>query len=125
MSIEANKAVARRYMQAVVDGDIDTIEAVQHPDVSWWILGFGTMDRATFTDQVRQGLLTAKTRSIDITALTAEEDRVAVMAEGEMVFSDGKIYRNSYHNLLVIRDGLIVEGREYMDTRAVEKAFKP
>jgi ketosteroid isomerase-like protein len=30
---------------------------------------------------------------------------------------------NHYHNLLVIRDGLIVEGREYMDTKA--KRRKP
>jgi ketosteroid isomerase-like protein len=30
---------------------------------------------------------------------------------------------NQYHNLLVIRDGLIVEGREYMDTKATAEAF--
>ena len=39
--IEANKNVACRYMQAVVDGDIATIEGLQHPDCTWWILGFG------------------------------------------------------------------------------------
>lgn len=38
-----------------------------------------------------------------------------------MVFAD-RVYRNSYHNLLVIRDGLIVEGREYMDTKASTEA---
>ena len=109
-------------MQAVVDGDIATVEAVQHPDVSWWILGFGTLDKKAFTDSVR-GLIAAKERNIRITGLTAEGDRVAVQAEGEIVYPDGKIYRNSYHNLLVIQGGLIVEGREYMDTRAVEAAF--
>lgn len=122
MSIEANKALARRYMQAVVDGDIATVEALQHPDVSWWILGFGTLDKKAFTDSVR-GLIAARERNIRITGLTAEGDRVAVQAEGEIIYPDGKIYRNSYHNLLVIQGGLIVEGREYMDTRAVEAAF--
>ena len=57
--IEANKAVARRYMQAVVDGDIATIEALQHPDCTWWILGFGDMTRADLIASVRDGLLTA------------------------------------------------------------------
>lgn len=120
--VEANKAVARRYMQAVVDGDIDTVEALQHPDVKWWILGFGDMDRASFVESVRTGLLTADKRSAEITGLTAEGDRVAIEAKGEMVFPD-KVYRNQYHNLLIIRDGLIVEGKEYMDTRAAAAAF--
>jgi hypothetical protein len=120
--VEANKAVARRYMQAVVDGDIDTVAALQHPDVKWWILGFGDMDRATFIASVRDGLIAAESRRAEITGITAEGDRVAVEAWSEMLFP-GKTYRNQYHNLLVIRDGLIVEGREYMDTRAAAAAF--
>jgi ketosteroid isomerase-like protein len=120
--IEANKAVVRRYMQAVVDGDIGTIQALQHPDVKWWILGFGDMDRATFTASVKGGLIAAQERRVEITGLTAEGDRIAVEAWSEMIFPD-KVYRNQYHNLLVIRDGLIVEGREYMDTRAAAAAF--
>ena len=39
-----------------------------------------------------------------------------------MTFPD-KVYRNIYHNLVVIRDGLIVAGREYMDTKAAQDAF--
>jgi ketosteroid isomerase-like protein len=122
VNIEDNKTVARRYMQAVADGDMATIEQLQHTDVSWWILGHGDMDRATFISMVKQGLLSAQQRNITILALTAEDDRVAVMAEGEMIFSD-RTYRNSYHNLLTIRDGQIIAGREYMDTRAAAEAF--
>src|SRR3546814_20882325 len=70
----------------------------------------------------RSGLLAAEKRSLEIISMTAEGDRVAYEAKGEMVFPD-RVYSNSYHNLLVIRDGLIVEGREYMDTMAVAKAF--
>lgn len=119
---EANKAVVRRYLQAVVDGDLTTIEALQHPDCSWWVLGTGVIDRDTFTRMVGEGLLSATKRTIDIIGMTAEGDRVAVMLEGRMEFP-GALYCNSYHNLLVIRDGLIVEGREYMDTRAAAEAF--
>jgi ketosteroid isomerase-like protein len=119
MSVEDNKALVRRYMQAVIDGDIGTIEALQHPDVKWWVLGVGDLDRAQFTEGVRTALLTADTRHIEITGLTAEGDRVAVECRSEMVFP-GHVYRNIYHNLLVIRDGVIIEGREYMETRALQ-----
>jgi uncharacterized protein len=121
-NIERNKDIARRYMQAVVDGDIDTLSALQHADCQWWILGYGDMDRATFIAMVSEGLLTAKQRNINILELTAEDDRVAVMAEGEMIY-DNSVYRNSYHNMLYIRDGQIVAGREYMDTKAAADAF--
>ena len=120
--IEANKAVARRYMQAVIDGDVATLEALQHPEVSWWILGYGAMSRADFIASVTEGLLSASKRHVEIIGLTAEGDRVAVEAISEMVFPD-RVYRNEYHNLLVIRDGQIVSGREYMDTRLAAAAF--
>ncbi|HEY3850862.1 MAG TPA: nuclear transport factor 2 family protein [Steroidobacteraceae bacterium] len=121
-TIEANKALVHRYAQAVIDGDVATLEALQHPDVTWWVLGQGSVDRATFNALVRSGLIAARTRSLEILGITAEGDRVAYEAEGEMVFPD-RVYRNRYHNLLVIRDGLIVQGREYMDTKAVAEAF--
>ena len=120
--IEANKAVARRYLRAVEEGDIDVIEALQHPDCSWWILGHGDMSRADFIDSVKQGLLTSERRSVEVVGITAEGDRVAVEVRGEMVFP-GRVYRNDYHNLLIIRDGQIVSGKEFMDTRAVAEAF--
>lgn len=122
--VEANKNVARRYMQAVVDGDIATVEALQHPDCTWWILEFGDMTRKAFIDSVRDGLLTANRRVADIVGITAEGDRVAVEVRGEMTFPT-TVYRNEYHNVLIVRDGLIVSGKEYMDTRAAAAAFAP
>ncbi|WP_313053511.1 nuclear transport factor 2 family protein [Pseudomonas lopnurensis] len=119
---EANKALVRRYIQAVCDGDIETIESLQHPQAKWWILGRGELSRQSFLDGVRNGLLKARRRSVEITGITAEDDRVAYEARGEMVFTDDRVYRNQYHNLMVIREGLIVEGREYMDTQATVSA---
>jgi len=116
-TIESNKALVYQYSQAVIDGDMQAIEALQHPDVKWWVLGRGELSREQFNAAVRDGLLSAEKRSVIVTGMTAEGDRVAYEAEGEMVFAD-RVYCNTYHNLLVIRDGLIVEGREYMDTLA-------
>ena len=120
--IENNKAIARRYMRAVEEGDLDTIEALQHPDCRWWILGHGDMTRADFIASVKGGLLTAHRRTAAVVGITAEGERVAVEVSGEMVFPD-RVYRNEYHNLLIIRDGQIVSGKEYMDTQAVTEAF--
>ena len=122
MSVEANKALVERYMQAVRDGDIATIEALQHRDVKWWVIGQGDMDFTTFNGLVRSALLAADTRNVTITGMTAEGDRVAYEAVSEMIFPE-YVYRNVYHNLVVIRDGLIVEGREYMDPRATAEAL--
>lgn len=123
MTIENNKRIVHRYRQALIDGDMATIESLQHPNVRWWILGQGEISREQFNSLVRTGLMSATKRSLTITGMTAEGDRVAYEAQGEMVFAD-RVYRNTYHNLLVIRDGLIVEGHEYMDTRAVAEAFR-
>jgi ketosteroid isomerase-like protein len=119
--IERNKDVTRRFVEAVSRGEMDTIQALQHPECKWWVLGRGDLSRELFNSLVHGGILRSLSRTIVITAMTAEGDRVAYEAWSEMVFPDC-VYRNSYHNLLVIRDGLIVEGREYMDTMAATQA---
>ena len=50
-------------------------------------------------------------------AFTCEGDRVALEATGYAVNKqNGRVYDNRYHHLMRIRDGRIVELREYQDT---------
>lgn len=119
---EQTRDVTLRYLEAVKTGDVDTMDRLQHRDASWWVLGGGTMTREVFMGLVRSMFATITERSITVTGLTIEGERAAIELDGEMTFP-GSIYRNSYHNLLVVRDGLIVEGKEYMDTQAVARAF--
>ena len=50
-------------------------------------------------------------------AFTCEGDRVAFEATGYAVNKqNGRVYDNRYHHLMRIRDGKIVELREYQDT---------
>jgi ketosteroid isomerase-like protein len=53
---------------------------------------------------------------LTITGVTAEGDRVAVEMDADGVSATGLQYQNQYHDLLEIRDGKIVAGREYLDT---------
>ncbi len=53
---------------------------------------------------------------IEPVALTCEGERIAVEATGEGRHVSGRIYRNSYHMLFVVRDGKIRVLKEYMDT---------
>ena len=57
----------------------------------------------------------------NITGITAEGDRVAVEIDGEAVHASGETYNNQYHFLLIIKDGKILELKEYMDTQLAAK----
>lgn len=115
---ESVKDVVTRFLDAVEQGDEATIDRLQAPDCSWWIVGHGEMSRADYSSAVRTMLLTADARRVEILGMIAEGDTVAVEIRSEMHFGD-RVYRNAYHDLFVVRDGLIVHGREYFDTAAV------
>jgi ketosteroid isomerase-like protein len=126
-SSSANEGVVREYFAAMARGDVDGVLALMHEDVSFWIGGSipisGTYDKAMFERDLRTGNPEFRpppfTRPlvVTITGTTAQGDRVAVEAESASELQDGRRYRNLYHHLFVLRDGLIAEIREYMDTQ--------
>ncbi|MDB5686324.1 MAG: hypothetical protein JWR77_913 [Rhizorhabdus sp.] len=112
-------AIATAFLKAVESGDEATIDALQAPGCTWWILGRGIISRADYIAEVKSMLLTADARAVDIIGTIAEGDSVALEIRSEMKFGD-HVYRNEYHDIFVIRDGLIVHGREYFNTAAVQ-----
>ena len=121
---EANKMIVRRFLGAVESGDVETIEALQAPDCTWWVIGGGDITRETYTEAVKGMLLNASPRKVEITGIVAEDDKVAVEVRSEMHFGD-RVYANEYHDLFVLRDGQIIHGREYFDTSKVAAFFGP
>ena len=119
---DSNKGIVRRFLGAVEAGDIAVLEALQAPDCTWWILGTGEMTRAAYTDAVKGMLLTASPRKVEIIGMIGEGDTVTAEIRSEMRFGD-RVYANEYHDLFVVRDGLIVHGREYFDTTKVAAFF--
>ena len=121
---EANKMIVRRFLGAVESGDVATIEALQAPDCSWWVIGGGDITREAYTEAVKGMLLSACPRKVEIIGIMAEGDRVAAEVRSEMHFGD-QVYANEYHDLFILRDGQIIHGREYFDTSKVEAFFGP
>ncbi|CAG4884794.1 conserved protein of unknown function [Georgfuchsia toluolica] len=122
MSIEANKQVVTKFWAAFSVSDFDTALTLLGEDLKWWVAGdfaiSGTYSKKQFGDLVK-GLLDDVPKGIRVTPqiMTAEEDRVAMVAESYGKRKNGKIYNNKYHILHFIRDGKIIEAREYMDTK--------
>jgi uncharacterized protein len=122
MSETDNKKIVERFLKAVETGDATLIEKTQASNCTWWILGHGDMSREDYTTAVKSMLLSAKSRKVDIIGMVAEGETVTAEIRSAIDFG-GRVYRNEYHDLFVLKDGLIVHGREYMNTMAVADFF--
>jgi ketosteroid isomerase-like protein len=68
---------------------------------------------ATFTDPIHWSLGT----------ITAQDDRVALVAGSYVPLVNGGTYENLYHFLFRVKDGLIQEGYEFADTFRSAQTF--
>lgn len=120
---ERNKQVAAGYLKVLSSGDISKIETFWADDLKWTIpqdpsispLG-GTYDRAGLRKLLAGfGRVMPNGATFTPIAMTAEGDRVAVEVVGDAQTPIGP-FHNQYHFLFVIRDGKIVQGKEYADS---------
>ena len=128
MGIEENKKLALAFVDAVSRGDSQAIQDAYAEDGSSWTIGtmpisgrFGKAEiaqaAASVLDVFPDGL------AFTVHRMTAEGDRVAIEAESNGVHVSGKHYNNVYHFLMQVRDGKIVEWKEYMDTEHARKVL--
>lgn len=131
--LEQNKRLAGQFIALAFSGQMDAAQALLSPSASWWVLGqpeklrvAGTRDRAGI-----KRLLTGVGRSLpqgmqaNIKGVIAEGGRVAIELEAVGDTADGRVYRNQYHFVIELRDGLIESVREYMDTMAAFEISQP
>ncbi len=117
----ANKRVARTFLDALSRADRDAVEEIYADDIELWTAGTmpfsGTSNKAQALEGMKGILgMFPKGLAFSITAMTAEGERVAIEAESDGIHVSGKPYHNYYHFLMVVRDGKIVQFKEYMDT---------
>jgi hypothetical protein len=119
-----NRKVALSFLENLSAGTIDAALELIADDVDWWLAGkpaqfalAGSKNKSQFAEMlsmIEKGMPNGI--RLTITGVTADGDRVAVEMNADGVSATGKEYHNQYHDLLVVRDGQIHSGREYLDT---------
>jgi len=126
MSIDINKQIVRTFDDAMARGDGEGALSCLADDATWWRpadeLGGMTKTKAEMAAvfAVFAGVCRQLPR-MDRISLTAEDDRVALEKTArDGITSGGVRYGNEYFMLFRLREGKIVEVREYYDPRKVE-----
>jgi len=122
MSLETNREAAIRLLQNVAKGHLDM--EILAEDAVWWVPGRPEMPLVQFKPAFAafiQGL--GGEGRMEVHAITAEGDRVAVEAESFFPLKDDRTYNNTYHFLVEFRDGRVIRVKEYCDTALVKATF--
>jgi ketosteroid isomerase-like protein len=118
--LEANKELCRKFFTHIGKREFTHALTCVSDDVIWWVQGdtpasgYRHGKDSLFSDL--EGSLSSDL-TISFGDLTAEDDRVALEMRSHATLTSGKSYANTYHFLLTIKDGLITQGREYLDTK--------
>ena len=124
-TIKENKEIAIKFFEALSSGSETYLDFYNDDSIIWTAgnnaIG-GTRTKKEIID-FAQGILAAFPTGItfNITGMTAENERVAVEVSGEAMHASGEAYNNKYHFLLTIKNGKIIELKEYMDTQLAAK----
>ena len=120
-----NKELACKFFDSLSSGTQDYLDFYTDDSIIW-TAGDNAIGGTRTKEEIvefAQGILAAFPNGItfNITGMTAEADRVAVEVSSESIHASGQSYNNKYHFLLIIRDGKIIQLKEYMDTQLAAK----
>lgn len=133
MSMGPEVEVVTEFLDAVSHGDADRALALLDKRMTYWNAGSygmaGMFTKEQFEENFRGGNPRyrrpefKKHMKINVTGVTAQGERVAIEAQtvGELV--DGRTYDQRYHYLFIVRDGKILEFKQYCDTELAAKTF--
>ena len=122
---DQNKKITRDFFEALSTGSNKYLDFYTDDSIIWTagnnsIGGTRTKKEVvTFAENILSAFPSGIT--FNITGITAEDERVAVEINGEAIHASGEKYNNQYHFLLRIKDGKILELKEYMDTQLAAK----
>lgn len=123
MSTEENRRTALKFIESLGADQMDL--SLTTEDLQWWGPRMGFVSIPEFLKIIDE----FRTRfdsnlKVNVSGVTAEEDRVAVEAVSHGELKNGKIYSNTYHFLFVFRDGKICLTKEYNDTAYAAAALE-
>jgi uncharacterized protein len=127
MNEAANVALVRRAYESL--GQDSTFMDSLSEDVTWTFFGSHVFAR-TFRGkrEIQRDLLEPILDVVDsfrfqIEQIVAQGDRVVVEGRGHAPTKSGGRYDNQYCIIVRVRDGMIAEIREYLDTELVTAVF--
>jgi ketosteroid isomerase-like protein len=122
-----NKGIIAEAFDGLARGDGRAFIGAMADDFTWIIEGQWEWSRryegkATVRDELMRPLFANFATDYRSTAeeIIAEGDRVVVLARGQVKTVRGEDYNNSYCFVIRMREGKMVELREYMDTALAE-----
>ena len=127
-----NLAVVQKLYEAFGRGDLPTILSHLAEDVTWKYLGpaeipfggtrHGKEQVAQFFAAIAENL---DVQDFGIERFIVQDDTVVALGHERMrVKTTGRTYETQWAHVFTLRDGKIVEFREYADTAAVAEAFR-
>lgn len=132
MSAQQNKAILQSVFEALAQGDGRPFVDAMADDFTWHMEGTtpwsGTYrGKKAVQDQVLKPLFAQfATKYVNrAEKMIAEGDTVVVLCRGDVTTHSGKRYNNSYCYIIEMRDGQMIELREYFDTALVTAALEP
>ena len=130
MGIEKNKQVIKAFFDAGANDDMDACFALLTEDIKWTIIGSTKFSGAYVGKQVlAEQLLGPLFEQLEagistvVENMIAEGDLVVAETSGTAETKDGKAYNNTYCMVIRLRDGKIVEVKEYFDTELASMVF--
>lgn len=123
MNTKANKSLVERFLGHFEQGGVNELLDMMSNDATWWVNGkphlfafAGSKTRAEMRPALDElfAFFNGGLR-MELKSSIGEGDMVAVEARSHGVTKSGKHYENEYHMLFRLRDGEIVEVREYTD----------
>ena len=115
---EESRALFQKWWAAFIKGDLEGMHALYADDFRGWSPGrgyIGKEETKQFSNWFRT-LLVDGWFKFDEPLVTVQDDRVCFATASHADLKNGNHYNNHYHFLLFIKDGKIVETREYNDT---------
>jgi len=120
--------VALRYLELSNTGDTAAAEALEHPDIRFWLSGRLVVSGELSPAQHRKAAAGVHQTfpggyTLHVHSVTEQDGRVAVEAQGDGVLADGSRYTPDYAFFFTVRDGQITSMHEYVDTEYVAATF--
>jgi ketosteroid isomerase-like protein len=121
MNTEENKKTVTNFFKLLNDRNTKEAFTLLDESIHWWILGnipvSGDYDYKKITFGLKMLYRAFDTFQFTLKEVTAEDDRVSVVAESHGIRkSTGKKYNNHYHFLFTLDNGKITKTKEFFDT---------